>query len=158
MRPRHRADDVVGVAYVGHPVAQRLVHGVLQRAGAARHRIDLGAQELHAEHVGLLALDVGCAHEDLARQPEARAHRGDGDAVLAGARLGDDARLAHAARQQDLAEAVVDLVRAGVIELVALEVDLGAGPAAGGRRNLAQVLGETLGEIERARDGPRSGR
>jgi hypothetical protein len=29
-------------------------------------------------------------------------------------------------RQQDLAHAVVDLVRAGVVELVALEEDLGA--------------------------------
>ena len=35
VRAGHRADDVVGVAHVGHPVAQRLVHGVLQRGGAA---------------------------------------------------------------------------------------------------------------------------
>ncbi len=141
VRTRHRADDVVGVAHVRHPVAQRFVHGVLQGAGAARHGIDLGAQELHAEHVGPLALDVGLAHEDLARQAEARAYGRHGDAVLAGARLGDDARLAHAHREQDLAEAVVDLVAAGVIELVALEVDLGT----------LQVIGEALGEIERAR-------
>ncbi len=32
MRARRRADDVVGVADVGHPVAERLVHGVLERA------------------------------------------------------------------------------------------------------------------------------
>jgi hypothetical protein len=55
----------------------------------------------------------------------ARTRRG-GDAVLAGAGLGDDALLAHAPGQQDLAEHVVDLVRAGVVELVALEIDLGA--------------------------------
>ena len=60
--------------------------------------------------VGLLALDVGRAHEDLARQAEAGANRRHGDAMLAGAGLGDDARLAHARGQQDLAEAVVDLV------------------------------------------------
>ena len=108
------------------------------------HRIDLGAEQLHAEHVGLLPLDVGRAHEDLARQPEARAHGRHRDAVLAGAGLGDDARLAHAHGQQDLAEAVVDLVAAGVIELVALEVDLGAAPEqpcadarSGARRNRA---------------------
>ena len=63
----------------------------------------------------------------------------DGDAVLAGAGLGDDAGLAHAARKQHLAEAIVDLVGAGVIELVALEVDLGT----------AEVLGEAGREIER---------
>ena len=61
--------------------------------------------------------------------------------MLAGAGLGDDARLAHAAGELNLAEAVVDLVRAGVVQLVALEVDLGA----------AEMLGQPLGEIERAR-------
>ena len=47
-----------------------------------------------------------------------------GNAVHAGAGLGDDARLAHAQRQHDLAEHIIDLVRAGVIELLALEIDL----------------------------------
>ena len=61
--------------------------------------------------------------------------------MLASARLGDDARLAHALGELDLAQAVVDLVAAGVIELVALEVDFGA----------AEVLGQAFGEIERAR-------
>ena len=61
--------------------------------------------------------------------------------MLAGAGLGDDPGLAHAPRQQDLAQHVVDLVRAGVVQLVPLEIDLGA----------AQALGQTLGEIERAR-------
>src|SRR3546814_19142277 len=41
----------------------------------------------------------------------------------------------------DLADAIVDLVRAGVIQLLALEVNLGA----------AEMLGEPLREIERAR-------
>ena len=61
--------------------------------------------------------------------------------MLASARLGDDTRLAHALGELDLAQAVVDLVAAGVIELVALEVDFGA----------AEVLGQAFGEIERAR-------
>ena len=59
--------------------------------------------------------------------------------MLAGAGLGDDALLAHAPRQHDLAEHVVHLVRAGVVELFALEIDLGA----------AEMLGQALGEIER---------
>ena len=58
MRSRHRADAVEGVAHVGHPVAQRVVHGVLQRAAARRHRDHLGTQKLHAEDIGLLPLDV----------------------------------------------------------------------------------------------------
>ena len=134
------ADEVVGVRDIGDPVAQRLVHRVLQRGGAGGHRLHLGAQQLHAEHVGLLPLDVGGAHVDGAGQAEQRAHGGGGDAVLAGAGLGDDAGLAHAAGQQDLAHAVVGLVAAGVVQLVALEVDLRA----------AEVLGQPLGEPQRA--------
>ena len=34
MRPEHRAEQVVRVADVGHPVAHRFVDGVLQRAAA----------------------------------------------------------------------------------------------------------------------------
>ena len=140
MRAGDGADQVVGVVDIGDPVAQRLVHRVLQRAGAGGHRLHLGAEQLHAEHVRRLPLDVGGAHVDRAGQAEQRAHRGGGDAVLAGAGLGDDPRLAHAAGQQDLAHAVVDLVRAGVVQLVALEVDLGA----------AEVPGQPLGEPQRA--------
>ncbi len=139
MRARHRADAIERVVHVGDPVAQRLVHGVLQRARARLHRDHRCAQHLHADHVGLLPLDVDGAHIDHAFEPEARAQRRGGDAVLAGAGLGDDALLAHAPRQHDLAEHVVHLVRAGVVELLALEVDLGA----------AEMLGEALGEIER---------
>src|SRR5690606_15965306 len=132
VRTRRGADDVIGVLDIGHPVSERLVHGVLERAGARGHRVDLGAQPLHADHVGLLALDIGCAHEDLARYSVARADRRHRYAVLAGARLGDDAGLAHTLRQKDLAQAVVDLMAAGVVELVALEVDLRAARPAGG--------------------------
>jgi hypothetical protein len=49
--------------------------------------------------------------------------------------------LAHPAGEQDLADAVVDLVRAGVVQLLALQIDLGA----------AQMLGQPLGIIKRAR-------
>jgi len=59
--------------------------------------------------------------------------------MLAGAGLGDDARFAHAAGQQGLAERVVDLVRTGVQEVLALQVDLCA----------AAVLRQPLGVIKR---------
>ncbi len=138
VRARRRADHVVGVVDVGDPVAQGLVHGVLEGRLARGHRTDLGAQEVHAEHVGLLPLHVHRAHVDYAGQAEAGGHGGRGHAVLARAGLGDDAGLAHAPGQQDLAHAVVDLVRAGVVQLLALEVDLGP----------AEAGGQALGEIE----------
>jgi hypothetical protein len=46
--------------------------------------------------------------------------------VLAGTGLGDDAGLAHALGQHGLADGVVDLVRAGVVQVFALEQDLRA--------------------------------
>ena len=53
----------------------------------------------------------------------ARGRGGGRHAVLARARLGDDALLAHAPGEKDLADGVVDLVRAGVGQVLALEPD-----------------------------------
>ena len=61
--------------------------------------------------------------------------------MLACAGLGDDASFAHAHGEQCLAEDVVDLVRARVIEVLALEQD----PRA------AAVLGESASVCDRAR-------
>src|ERR1019366_9768032 len=69
---------------------------------------------------------IDLAHINRARQPDARAGGGARDAVLAGTRLGDDAPGAESARQQRLTERVIDLVGAGVREILAREPDLGA--------------------------------
>ena len=141
VRAHRRAEDVVGRLDVRHPVAHRLVDRVLERRRAGRDRPDLGAERVHPEHVRLLALDVLGAHVDDARQAEQRARRRGRDAVLAGAGLGDDPGLAEPPRQQRLAERVVDLVRAGVGEVLALQVEAEAArerrrPGRGGERPL----------------------
>ena len=59
-------------------------------------RTHFGAEQPHAEHVRRLARDVDLAHVDDALEAELGADGGGGDAVLAGAGLGDDALLAHA--------------------------------------------------------------
>ena len=81
----------------------------------------LGAEQAHAEHVQRLAAHVDLAHVHDALHAEQRGRGRGGDAVLARAGLGDQARLAHAPRQQRLAEHVVDLVRARVVEVLALQ-------------------------------------
>ena len=136
-----RADDVEGVVDIGDPVAQRLVEGVLEGARAAFDRSHLGAKQAHAEDVWRLPVDIDGPHIDRARQVEPGADRRRRHAVLPRPGLRDDPGLAHAPGEQNLAEAIVDLVRAGVVQLVALEVDLRA----------AQMRGQPLGEIERAR-------
>ena len=86
-------------------------------------------------------LHVNHAHVHDALQAEFRAQCGGRHAVHARACFGDDASFGHSPRQQDLSEHVVDLVGAGVIEVLAFEIDLCAG----------EVLGHAFGEIERRR-------
>ena len=115
------------LADVGDPVADRRRYGLLERARAGVDRRHGRAEQPHPLHVGLLAAHVLGAHVDDALEPEQRARGGGRDAVLAGAGLGDDPLLAHALGEQRLAERVVDLVRAGVEQVLALEVDRVAG-------------------------------
>ena len=156
MRAEHRAEQVVGVGDVGHPVAHRLVDRVLQRLRAGVDLDHFGAEQPHAEDVERLARHVVGAHVDVALEPEQRADGRGRDAVLPGAGLGDDPPLPHADREQRLAERVVDLVRAGVREVLALEHDA---RAAGGRgqplrfverRRAADVIAQ---QVARARSG-----
>ena len=59
--------------------------------------------------------------------------------MLAGAGLGDELFLAHVLGQEPLAHAVVELVGTGVVEVLALEVDLGP----------AQEVGQVLAVVDR---------
>ena len=126
MRARDRADDVKRVFHVRHPVAHRFVERILQGSRAGFHRNDGGAEQFHAVHVRRLALHVLGTHVHHALHAVARGDRGSRHAMLARPRLGDHAQLAHAARDQRLTDRIVDLVRAGVIQVFALEEDLRA--------------------------------
>ena len=124
----------------GHPVAHGLVDRVLERARARVDAAHLRTEQTHPGHVRRLARHVLRPHVDDALEAEQGAHRGGRDAVLARPGLGHDPRLAHALHQQRLAERVVDLVRTGVTEVLALQVDAAAEP-----------LREPRGEAERGR-------
>ena len=126
VRPGRRAEDVVGGRDAGDPLAVGVVDRVLEGAGSGGHRHDLGAEQAHACDVERLALGVDLAHEDRALEAEQGGRRGGGDAVLSRPGLGDHALLADALGEQGLAEHVVDLVRAGVVEVLALQDDAGA--------------------------------
>src|SRR5438128_5714059 len=105
----------------------------------------LRAEEAHPLDVGLLPPHVFLAHVDDALETEARTHCRGRDAVLAGAGLGDDAVLPESLGEHDLAERVVQLVRARVQQVLALQVDALAGCEALAqreRRRPAGVRGE----------------
>jgi len=94
--------------------------------GAALHGNDGGAEQLHPEDVEGLSRDVHAPHVDLALEAEEGGRRRGGNAVLTRPRLRDDPVLAHALREEGLPQHIVDLVRAGVTEVFALQVDPGA--------------------------------
>ena len=139
MRSQHAAQQVMRGAHVGHPVAHGFVDRVLQGAGTRIHAADFRAQQPHAEDVELLPPHVFRPHVHDAFKAQQRAHRGGGHAMLPGAGLGDDAMLAHAFNQQRLSQTVVDLVRAGMKQVFALEINLCP----------AQLFGEALGKEQR---------
>ena len=140
MRAGHGADDVKGVFNVGDPVAHGFVERVFQGLGTGFDRHHPRTQQFHAIDILQLTLDVLAAHVHHALHAETRADGGGGHAVLPGAGFGDDAALAHALGQQSLADHVVDLVRAGVVQVFALEIDL----------RPAGLFGPALGMINRA--------
>ena len=125
---------------VAGPVADGFVDGVLEGLVAGGDGDDLGAEHTHALDVGPLTADVEGAHVDAAGQAHQGAHGGRGYAVLPGAGFGDDAALAEVARQQHLADGVVDFVCAGVVQVFTLQVDVGA-----------DVLAEAAGVVEGGR-------
>ena len=121
VRPEHRAQQVIGVTHTCDPVAHGLVDGVLERPAPRIHTGHGRTQEPHPEDVRLLPPHVLGTHEDLALETQQRAHRRCGHAVLSGAGFGDHPALSHPLGQQSLPERVVDLVRAGVRQVLALE-------------------------------------
>ena len=130
------AKQVMGRAHVGDPVADGVVDGVFQGLAARFHAAHLRPQEAHAVDIGLLARHVDGAHVDHAFDAEFGGHGGGGHAMLAGAGLRHDARLLHLVlHEQRLSQRIVDLVRAGVGQILALDVDARA----------AEVLGQALG-------------
>ncbi len=121
MRSEHRAQEIVAIRDGPDPVAHGLVDGILQRSRSGVDAPDFCPEQLHAENVERLARHVFRAHVDVALQPEQRAGGRRCDAVLSCARLRDDPRFPHATGQQGLADRVVDLVRAGMRQVFALE-------------------------------------
>ena len=139
MRSADGAYNVKRVFDIRDPIAQRPVHRVFQRARTGRHSADFRAQQTHAEHVGFLALDIQLAHINHARQVEQRGNRCRRDSVLPRAGFRDDARFAHTLGKQDLPHAMIDFMRACVVQLFALQIDLCA----------AQMFGQSLREEKR---------
>ena len=141
MRPVSRAEYVMRGTHIGHPIAHRFVDRLLQRGLAGGNRHNFRPEKFHPRDIEGLALHVHLAHVDHAFHAEPRGGRRRGHAVLTGAGLGNDPLLAHAAREDDLTHRVVDLVRAGVDQVLALEINF----------RPTELGSEALGQIKRGR-------
>ena len=86
----------------GDPVAERLVHGVLEGAGADCDRDDLRTEHPHPGRVQRLPVGVLLAHVHGAVQAEQRAGCGGGPHRAAGPGLGDHPGFGHPPGQQHL--------------------------------------------------------
>ena len=141
MRTGGGADDIKRVIHIRRPIAQRLVQRVLQRAAARRDRDDSRAEQFHAIDIRRLPLHIIRAHINDTFQTEAGGDRRARHAVLPRARLRNQPRFAEAFCQQRLADGVVNLVGAGVVQILALQPNLRA----------ACFFRQAFGEIQRRR-------
>ena len=116
-----RAKQVVRVFDVGDPVSQSLIDGVLENAISQSDFHHLGTEHAHASDVKRLTTRIDLTHVDAAFQAEHGAHRSGGHAMLSRAGFSDDTGLPHALDQQSLPKRIVDLVRAGMVEILTLE-------------------------------------
>ena len=128
----------MGGANICDPVAHCFADGFLQGGLSSADGDDFRAQELHPRDVESLPFHIDRAHVNDAFAAKPRGHGGSSDTMLSRAGLGDDTVLAHPLREQDLAERIVDFMRAGMEQVFALQVNFRA----------AEFLGESFGKIK----------
>src|SRR2546423_992996 len=112
--------------HIRHPIPHRFVDRLLQRRLAGCHRDNLRVKEFHARNIESLTLHVDLAHIDHTLTSEARGHCSGSDAMLTRSGFGDDSSFTHPPREEDLTESIVNLVRAGMKQVLSFQIDPGA--------------------------------
>lgn len=91
-----------------------------------RGRYHFGTENLHASNIGPFLGNINLPHVNFTGHLKEGGGRGEGDSVLTRSRLGNQFGFAHFARQQSFAQAMINLVRAGMIQVFSFDIDLGA--------------------------------
>ena len=139
MRSRHGANDVMRRVDVGNPVPQGFIQRVFQGLRPGMHRNHASTEQLHPIHIRTLPLDIRLSHINDTLQAQSGGNRRRRHPMLSCARLGNHPGFAHAFGEQRLANGVIDLVCAGVVQVFPLEINLRA----------TKLPGESFREIER---------
>ncbi len=124
--PNNRTNCKEVLVWSGSINAKCGVNGFLKGTATKLNRNNLRAKHLHASDVRVLFSHVNGAHVNLTIQSHKRGRLSKRNTVLTCTSLSNESLLAHALCQQSLTKAVVDLVSTGVVEVLTLEVHLGA--------------------------------
>ncbi len=115
----------MGIPDPERPFTQRLGYGILKRRRTGLYGNHLCAQQAHTIYIEGLSNGILLPHKNHTFHPHKRGSRGCGDTVLSGSGLGNQTTLAHLLRKQRLPQHVVDLMRAGVVKILPLEINFG---------------------------------
>lgn len=137
MRTDGGSDAVVGGFEVGDPFTHGFVDGVFEGLGAGVDGDDLQhaksamtlaeptscqahlpSQHPNPKHVQRLSPHILLTHIHHTLHPESSASRRGSDTMLTRTGLGDDPGLSESFGEKDLAESVIDLVGAGVVQVL----------------------------------------
>lgn len=119
MRAYGRTDDIEGILSALRPGADGFVGCILQGVVAGGYADHFRSQKLHAEYIQRLALDILRSHVYGAFHVEKGCAGCSCHAVLTGSGLRNDTGFSHFLRQQYLTEHVVDLMRTGMVQILA---------------------------------------
>ncbi|MPM86936.1 hypothetical protein SDC9_134029 [bioreactor metagenome] len=153
MRSHDRSQHIVGVLHLPCPFAHGFVHGILERPGTRHHRMNRCTKKTHPVDIQSLPLTIDTPHEHFALQAQQGGNGGGSHTMLSGSCFSNDAFLAHIFRQQALSEHIVDLMRACMVQILALEVDVGTAQVTAHIRCIGQqawppgIVGIQLGQF-----------
>lgn len=150
-RAERRADAVDGILVIARIGFKSRVDRLLQGFEAEGDRHHLGAQDFHAGHIGSLLGNVDFAHVNFTFQPEIGGGGCERDAVLPCPGFGDQPLLAHEFGQQPLPHAVVELMSTGMVQILALQVNLAVADQA---REPVAVIDRSRPPLKLAPDTP----
>ena len=154
MRPHNGTKTVMGVIDPGCPFPHGLGDRILQRRRAAGHRHHLCPQQLHSVHIQRLPPGILLPHE----YHTLHVHQGSScsscHTMLSGTGLGDEPGLSHLLCQQSLPQHIVDLVGAGMVQILPLQINLCATQSVGQLLCIVQPGGTVCILIQQLRQFP----
>ena len=124
MRADNRSDAVDLCHRIFQIRFESFIDGILERSRTCFDGNDLRTEYFHPRYIRSFLHDVDLPHVDVAFKAHERCCGCKGNAVLACTGFRNDFFLAHSPGKQNLAETVVDLVGACVIQVFSLEIYL----------------------------------